>query len=202
MPVLSKDTWAQVRAAYEANEIPVAAICTAYGVNIGTLHKRRIREEWASRIAMGMILRSSRTKAARDIARLKIDAPSMRAGLIRRLYEAIDRKLKQMETNMQTAIDTGSPLLPADNERDSRSLMTLARSLERTTELNADLIAPAPAAAIAGKSAGPCTSVDAAGTASPATPPHDPAHTERLRRELAQRIERIMAHRKPAGDAG
>lgn len=205
MPTLDAETWAQVRAAYEAKEIPLEAICEAYDVNPSTLHKRRIREEWPSRIATGMILRSSRAKAARDLDRLKADAQSMRANLIRRLYTAIDKKLSQMETSMQDAIDTGQHVPAADHERDTRSLMTLARSLERTTELNADLIAPAatsaPAAGKSTRTQHPATDATAAaqqshaGSAAPATPPHDPASAERQRQELAQRIERIMAHR-------
>ena len=192
---LDAQTWAQVRMAYEANEIPVRDICLSYGIPHLQLYQRLRAEGWTLRSASRHVVRTNEVRRVRNAIKVT------RRDLISRLYAVINLKLTQLEKLMESE----TPADAVNQERHTRSINGLVRSLERTTEIDAATPAPAgksatrnPAAAdVAG------TARDShAGAASPAAPPHDPAHTERLRRELAQRIERIMAHRKPAGDAG
>lgn len=222
-------TWAQVRAAYSANEISIAAVCKKFQMSSGTLYKRRVAEGWTLRGTQPAALtaKGKRPKVASVLATASLDDPppqapptakthattsrAARAALILRLYNAIDLKLTQMEKLMSDP-DATQQTTSADHEREARTLTGLVRNFERVTEMDADLTKPA------GKlTAAKSTRAGNAASASPADGPGtfgptavttaaalsaDPAREEQLRREILQRFERIMEKRNPPGTAG
>ena len=103
--------------------------------------------------------------------------PGGKRALVRRLYRAIDTKLRQMEARMRSDLDKpdGGTASAADHERDARAIGTLIKSLERIAELEST----------AAKSTG--ASDDARALADEA---------DRLRSELAERLQRLCAPRE------
>ena len=136
-----------------------------------------------------------------------VQAPRTRKArfdLINRLYHAIDLKLSQMEKHMEDPLKKVSS---GDHERETRAIGGLVRSLEHVTELNADLSSPNRKSSSAPPARAP-SSTDATGAGATGTPsattalPSDPAGTERLRLELARRLEVILQKQTPPADAG
>lgn len=107
---------------------------------------------------------------------------NVRASVANRLYRAIDTKLNRLEARMHS----GETLSPADSERETRELGTMVRSFEKLTELAAESDAPRGQAAERRQL---ITAEDA----------------ERMRREIAERLERLaqggVARSRP-GEAG
>jgi hypothetical protein len=97
-------------------------------------------------------------------------APDPRLTLLDRLYNAIQLKVQQLEENMSQ----DGPKSPADAERETRTIGSLIRNVEKVTELKDEL--------------------DRAG-AGPQLRSHrlTPEDTERVCRELAERILRFAA---------
>ncbi len=189
MSILDTETWAQVRAAYDANDVTVEAIALSFGIPHKKIYARLKQEGWTLRTASSRTSPPNRSRSERTVLR------AIRKDVIARLYKAIDLKLTQMETLMQTATETTS----SDHERETRTLALLVRNFERVTELNADLMHPAgksdPSKRPAAEAAGALTLGASAAPASPASPPHDAFEAERQRRDIAQRLERILAVR-------
>jgi hypothetical protein len=210
MPISPK-TWAAVWNAYFEGQLSVAAICAKYQISPKAFRQHREDEAWpdrpklTSRAANGQFQPAPRPKPLTASA-----ARTLRGELIARLYNAIDLKLTQLERRMS---NDDKPTSSADHERESRVITGMARTLENVTELNADLAAQSRrprSAAAAGKSADAAPADAAANTGGPAANPAlataalaaDPASAERLRRDIAQRLERILEKRNPPGDAG
>ncbi|MDX2288563.1 MAG: hypothetical protein NW217_07050 [Hyphomicrobiaceae bacterium] len=99
--------------------------------------------------------------------------------MVDRLYEAIDLKLTRLEARMRAE----EPTTAADSEREARELASMIRSLEQVSELKAN---------IAGQGA-------RHGDKGAATTPAD---AERMRAEIAERLERLFGGRTPDGGAG
>lgn len=85
--------------------------------------------------------------------------------LIGRLYRAISLKLEHMETRMAS----GEPRSAQDEERESRALATLINNFEKVTEAVAELDKDGSGRRRAGAG----------------------ADAERMRREIAERLERL-----------
>ncbi|GAB4225349.1 MAG: hypothetical protein Kow0032_01000 [Methyloligellaceae bacterium] len=96
-------------------------------------------------------------------------ARARRAGIIARLYRALDRKMREIEARMAS----GESLSPADGERDARMMHALARLYEKLGELEA--------AERADKEGGAIES--AAGD----------KDAEQFRHEIAARLERMLS---------
>jgi hypothetical protein len=110
--------WAEIRRLYEErNDLTVDAICQRMGVSGPSLRRRAARDGWRRR-----------TKAAQR------KATKARHALLDRLYNAIEIKLKQLETTMSQ----DGPKSPADNERETRAIGTLIRNTEKVRELKRD----------------------------------------------------------------
>jgi len=63
---------------------------------------------------------------------------SRRAGIIARLYAALDQKMREIENRIEKASCIGAEeLTAADSERDARTLTALARLFEKLTDLDA-----------------------------------------------------------------
>lgn len=100
-----------------------------------------------------------------------------RPELIRRLYAAIDTKLKLMERRMQRQITNftrGKDLTSADHERDTRAFGTMIKNIEQVKEMQADLDTVAQGQ--------PATAADAELF----------AEADRYRREIAERLARFV----------
>lgn len=202
---LDDATWALVREAYCAKILKVSAILKEFGLSANQLAARRIAESWPVR--EGGVQRKSKSLDV-SCATFSLESPQFpttrqaRTKLILRLYKAIDLKLTQMEKHMENASETSS----ADHERDTRAISGLVRSFEHVTELNADLTrtpsksADHPAAKRAAAADTSRTSANANTIAT--TLGADPAGTERMRLDIAQRLELILQKQAPPSDAG
>lgn len=95
------------------------------------------------------------------------------AALIARLYRAISLKLEQMETRMANGEDRSAQ----DEERESRALGTMIANFEKVTEV--------------------VSGFDRA--AEPAARGTQQADAERMRREIATRLERLASQRNDRG---
>ena len=107
-----------------------------------------------------------------------LPTPKAQKALIGRLYRAISLKLEHMETRMAS----GEPRSAQDEERESRALATLINNFEKVTEAVAEL------------------DKDGSGRRRASAR----ADAERMRREIAERLERLgsggapkRASRKP-----
>ncbi len=108
--------------------------------------------------------------------------PATRKALVRRLYRAIDVKLQRLERRMTS----GEEPTIADSERETRELAHMIRSFEKVTEVAADIAQDT--GRHASKPAG--GSARAAARKQPAEA-YVSADAERMRHEIAQRLERL-----------
>ncbi|MEP3524510.1 MAG: hypothetical protein ABJN24_03705 [Hyphomicrobiales bacterium] len=143
--------WQKVREDYEAKLKTVKDICAAHGINSVALYKRAQDENWVLRNGM-------RPKRFKDHNQL--ENGSNRKALIDRLYKAFDCQMREFETHLALAGDEGV------NEKDARTLGSLARTLEKLIDLRQEN---------EGQNRNQNKEVD----------------LERLREELARRLERV-----------
>ncbi len=171
---LTKATWAGIRRLYEAGEAP-KTLAERFGVTLRTVKKHARDEGW--RVAAPPA--ASEPPALRE----SVTSRDQNGVLIRRLYRAISVKLEHMETRMAN----GETRSAQDEERESRALATMIRNFEKVTEVAADFErAREPGAPETGASAARSRAPDA----------------ERMRREIAERLERLNRERDARGDAG
>jgi hypothetical protein len=172
--VLDDETWADIRRAYEETTEAVRLIAVRYGVARSTVHDRALRENWRPRKTG--VRRISQPAAAAVSMALVPDfelepftprPPDTAEERLARFYRIIDRLLEKMERNVSNAAD----LSPQDQERHARAVASTLSSMERVTELAGDLL---PATASTEGDAG-----------------HANAEAERMRREIAERLERL-----------
>ena len=184
---MSKDeaTWTEIRRAYEDGSDPVAAIAKRCGVSAGTIYRRARKDCWVRRSSSGKqqklpqetetnkARRSKSPQASKKSKRSK--AKVGRAELAERLYRAIDAKLSRLEARMQSDDD----LSAADSERETRELGSMIRSFEKVAALAGDEKPSRqgePERADSGK-----------------------RDAERMREEIARRLERLWAHDDQTG---
>lgn len=170
------ETWAAVRHAYADDAAPLAEIAARFGLTPQRIVARARKEGWPAR--------SARVPAKKAKARTAAASPAPGAGaaarpsalptrraqraLIARLYRAISLKLEHMEKRMAS----GDARSAQDEERESRALATLISNFEKVTEAVADLDRDREAGGSRGR----------AGAG---------ADAERMRREIAERLERL-----------
>jgi hypothetical protein len=194
------ETWAAVRSAYADISVPLADIAARYGVTPLAVGARAKREDWPGRderlrarprakagsksgprkSTAGRRGRkpSSQPGAQPETADADPEAPpsrrrrdrlptrDARKSIVGRLYRAISLKLEHMEKRMAS----GKPRSAQDEERESRALATLINNFEKVTEAVAELDQEGAAGRASGR----------AGT-----------DAERMRREIAERLERL-----------
>jgi hypothetical protein len=198
--------WSEIRRLYVAGKLSIAGIAERHGISAQSIARRARRESWPARprptsgAREGPAVKSRGKKSAADAGRHPSHvppaadrkrrgpastAPSLKArrALVRRLYKAIDTKLKQMERRMAHDMATNkgtSDTTAADHERDTRAIGALIANLSRVTEIEADLerIPGSPNAAT-----GPTDQQADRQLADEA---------ERFRREVAERLARIV----------
>lgn len=172
------DTWAAVRRAFADAAVPLAEIAARYGLTPLAIGARAKREDWPGRAeraarrgggAKRGAAKSEKAGAAAAPDKEKrptggLPTRGAQRALIGRLYRAISLKLEHMEKRMAS----GETRSAQDEERESRALATLISNFEKVTE------------AVAGLDK---DNARAAGTAG--------ADAERMRREIAERLERL-----------
>ena len=180
--------WAEARRLYGEGMSSLAEIADATGISVGRLRRRAMAEGWvraaraqtgsrssrSGRREAGMPRPSGRAGRARLGAATQGagSASAVRAVVVQRLYRAIDTKLKRLEARMRS----GKSLSAADSERETRELGTMVRSFEKVAELAADIDRS--------KSKTDARRSDVSA-----------ADAERMRREIAERIERLVEAR-------
>jgi len=194
--------WQEVRRLYVAGALTLASIAERHGVSVQRITRRARGDGWPERSrrtsgaregpprrSNGKSTRSStqtpsvarspspkRRGAAAEATTTSLKA---RRTLVRRLYKAIDTKLKQMERRMahdMATKDRNPDTTAADHERDTRAIGTLIANLSRVTEIEADLERLPGSASLADQH-GDRQLADEA---------------ERFRREVAERLARLV----------
>lgn len=184
--------WALIRADYEAGIETVKFIAAFHGVADRTIHRRVVMEGWPRRSDRRIRARSRKAEPEQDaqeaVAPPPVAAPSRppepvrplppakkvsEKVMIARLYRAIDEKLKNLEARMGSDKD----LSTAESERETRELGVMIRSFEKVTECATEIENRRRAKA-------PERSGE--------------ADAERMRREIAERLERLTSQ----GNAG
>ncbi|KAB2920442.1 MAG: hypothetical protein F9K29_00970 [Hyphomicrobiaceae bacterium] len=168
MPALTPEQWDELRRAREGGVESDRELAARFGVHVRTILRRARLYNWLTR--RGPMSASSFAAATIEVRR----------NLVRRLYRAIDTKLKLMEHRMQEQIrglDGEAGKLPPmlDDEREIRSIGTLIRNLDKITEMASELDRTAD---------GRQESADAAELF---------AEAERYRRELTERLAKFVA---------
>ncbi|HEX2843326.1 hypothetical protein [Hyphomicrobium sp.] len=163
------DTWAEVRRAYEQSAAPIGEIARSAGLTRQRIAARAKKEAWVRAVTQAASTQQ-KEEVSRQTPKAATRAPLPTRGaqraLIGRLYRAISLKLEHMEKRMAS----GKARSAQDEERESRALATLINNFEKVTEAVAEL----------GKDrdtqrTGRRASTDA----------------ERMRREIADRLERL-----------
>jgi type IV secretory pathway VirB10-like protein len=199
--------WSEIRRLYLNGKLAIAGIAERHGVSAQRIARRAKHERWPPRRPRrsdGRPSKQSDKPAAKPYA-TRAAAPATKASppkspskrsatatgttarslkarrtLVRRLYTAIDTKLQQMERRMahDMATEQGSAdTTAADHERDTRAIGALIANLSRVTEIEADL------ERIPGTAAAPIDQQAEHQLADEA---------ERFRREVAERLERLV----------
>jgi hypothetical protein len=165
--ISSGPDWSAIRHDYAANELRVDEICVAHGVDRRELYRKVKEQGWPLRQPW----RSTPPMAPQD-------------ALFARLTTVLRRKMRQFEIRLKdlTAVDSA-----ADSERDARTLSTLVRLFEKLNALQA---------ASAGKPASSDDRANVSKNTAPASPDASTKDThdqERLRGELARRLDALKA---------
>lgn len=159
--------WDAIARDYAASTLAVPDLCTRHAVSASALYRRAKTDGWLMRRESG---RRAPRRCSRPITMNK------------RLLAALDLKMTQFESRMLDAASAASVASPtaADSERDARTLGTLVRLFEKLTGFGEKTAASTRAAPQAGLE-----------TAAPAG--KDAHDADRLRQELAQRLEKLRA---------
>jgi hypothetical protein len=174
-----KAAWTEIRCAYEAGDEPVAAVAARFGVSEGSIYRRARRDSWARRSKLRKRGTTSgpRKGKSKGTKSGQSDYPAGAVppdtNLIERLYKAMDAKLKQLEARM----GADQEISAAESERETRELGSMIRSFEKVTAF---------ASANRGRDDKQRNKVR-----------FDPGDTERMREEIAERLERLC----PQGEA-
>ena len=168
MPSLTRKQWDEVRHAYIESSETVQAIANRFGIQRWEVQWQAKSQGWPSRRARAFV------SAKRSLSAATIP---VRQRLVRRLFRIIESELELMEKRMQKHLedpDKAKDVAAADRERDARAVATLIRSLDKVTEIAADLDRT---------SDGRPKSADAAELF---------AEADRFRRELAERLSKFI----------
>jgi hypothetical protein len=168
MPVLTEQQWGEVRRAYLGRSETLQAIADRFDTSPDALRRRAKREGWPSRRPPPR----SPAKGALSAATI-----SIRQRLVTRLFRIIETELELMEQCVRKQVEdpeANSRQPAADRERDARAVATLVRSLDKVTEIAADL--------------------DRASGGKPKSADADDlfAEADRFRRELAERLSKFI----------
>jgi hypothetical protein len=156
---LSEAALAEIKCLHQANELTLAEIGTRYRMTASAISRLARSRGW--------LMRSELLGYA---PRLKLPTtPRARQLVVHRIYEAITKKLKQMEAEMERGTLTSE-----DFARDAKSVMSMLANADKTTTTGAH--------------------ADEEQQPKSAEPATDDA-VERLQREIIERFERIQRRR-------
>ncbi len=142
--------WPKIRRLYVSGALTLTSIAEQCGISTRRIAGHARKEGWPPRRQRKQVAREGPTpKQASGKPTPKprdagVAATSLKArrALVRRLYKAIDTKLKQMERRMahdMATAEDNSDTSAADHERDTRAIGALIANLSRVTEIEADL---------------------------------------------------------------
>ena len=208
MPV--KIDWVAFRHIYETTKTPVPEILKQFRTTRHHFTRHRIDEGWTSRpsaVARHASVRPAATSADEPATitdppatgpKRKSTTISQRRALVARLTTAIETKLKLLERRFEremagldqaTGTTRAKALSAADFERDTRAIGQLIKNLEHVTEYDHDQQLGKRLSGAAAKSASLATSALA-------------DEADRLRRELGERLQRLVDPAKDATPTG
>lgn len=118
--------WQLIREAYEAGDKTVRLICEEYEISTTTLYRQIKKQNWTAR--------SSRSNNDLELCvnAGRVGQTPNRNVLIDRLYLAFERQMAEFEDQLSITHEDGV------NEKDARTLGSLARTLEKLIELKQD----------------------------------------------------------------
>jgi hypothetical protein len=154
--------WAAIARDYAANALTVDDLCAAHRITRTAFYNFARRENLPLRVPMKDGVKRRRIREE-DLAQ--------------RLLNALDRKMRAFEARLAQGHDAAPSA--ADAERDARTLNTLVRLFDRLQAAAKD---PEPAKAARGRARPPAQPVRAG---------KDMDDADFLRRDLAQRLERL-----------
>jgi small-conductance mechanosensitive channel len=142
--------WPKIRRLYVSGALTLTAIAEQCGVSTQRIAGHARKEGWPPRRRRTQGAREGpipkQASAKRETKQRDAGSPATtlkaRRALVRRLYKAIDTKLKQMERRMahdMATAEDNSDTSAADHERDTRAIGALIANLSRVTEIEADL---------------------------------------------------------------
>lgn len=179
--------WDEIARAYRDPSISVAVIVDRFGLTLGELRKAAREQGWPTREAIKKKAAAKPGTAARRAAKRtpaknkKVPPPVVRPetakaikplGLVKRIYNTIDKELNKLEEHAGPSSQ--------DRERASRALSQMVSSLEKAVEMQREITREQ------GRK-------DASGKNTEAL-----KHAEELRREIADRLERLHRQRDAA----
>lgn len=179
--VLDDAAWAHVRRLWTETNEPRTRIALRFGVAPSTIFQRALKEGWPKRPAAPGRGASRPAQLEPDASEpgaqakpkrrrpAKRRAPVPREERVKRMLAIIDLQLEQQETDMAK----GDELTVQDKERLGRQFKNIIASLEKITEAQ--------------------SGIEKARAARDDTHAPDASETETMRREIAERLERLNA---------
>ncbi|PPD28851.1 MAG: hypothetical protein CTY20_08380 [Hyphomicrobium sp.] len=202
MIILNTAQWAEVRRLYESGEGTVHGIAQAFGISDRNILYRAKRESWLRRAGVRGLQVGD--KGPNTPVPPGHPTRAVRQALIRRLYKAIDMKLKHWEDRMAR----GEDLTAADSERMAKEITTMINGFETVAETEGAIEKRDAQSAAGGTAAHgrPANRRGRGGASSAGGAPATPdvsvaADAERMRIEIAERLERLRNHCGNAGSA-
>ena len=182
--VLSDDAWAAIRLAYETTDEAVESIGVRYAISKDRIYKQLRRENWPRRAERNIVREmiapppvsrigpaADDTQDVNQIPAVSLDEErpaETHAQRVERLHRIIDRLLMKLERTMAN----NPNMTPQDQEKTARAVTQTVTAMERVTEL--------------ANTQGKVPETDGGQS-------HDRAEADRMRREIAERLERLSA---------
>lgn len=179
MPSADDETWAEVERAYVGTDETIPRISERLGVPVSTIHRHAGLKGWPRRKgragqapqAGGVVTVGSVEAARNDVAR--------------RLYRRMSQKLTKMEQDATSAAQA------AVDDPDDRMLTTLIRQFEKLTGL--DGLTGRERGSGKGRGSQPAARDKSGAREQQHSPPLD---AERIRNEIAERLEKLHLDRQ------
>ncbi len=174
---VAETNWAEIRRAYEAGPEAVTHLAERFSVPAGRIYRRAKKERWRRPAARPLQDSGAAGRPPEGLTESRRNRPVNKQMMIARLYKAIDQKLKKLEARMGSDRDISA----ADSERETRELGVMIRSFEKITEFATEIENRRQSSAPGRVSA---------------------ADAERMRAEIAERLERLHAQGNTGSGSG
>lgn len=174
--------WDEIARAWNDPEARVAAIAAHFGLSEARLKREAKARNWPRRGTLRRKPRKSGAKApgpssdrakGKTVQMPKAGAPAVKPlGLVKRVYNTIDKELSKLEAHKGASSQ--------DRERASRALSQMVSSLEKAVEMQREITKEQGRTKAGGKDKEALK------------------HAEDLRREIAERLEKLHRQRATA----